>query len=160
LCAGACTLAAGLWSAGKDHSWLLSLHGLALGAFGAILVYPWTPVERGLSFRPVSLLFTVMAASVGAFALEAARTQRRGARERWFLSAAGASISFAVSFIAVGFLVLVRLAPQAFVIWISSYFAFCAIFMLSLALRLQGRGLSQSCQTQPLSPVPNPQHAH
>lgn len=52
--AGACTLAAGLWSAGKDHSWLLLLHGLALGAFGAILVYPWTYGQR-VSFHPLSL---------------------------------------------------------------------------------------------------------
>ena len=40
LSAGACAIAAALWSAGKDHSWLLSLHGLALAAFGAILFSP------------------------------------------------------------------------------------------------------------------------
>src|SRR5215469_8500749 len=120
--AGACAIAASLWSAGKDHSWLLSLHGLALGAFGGIMVSPL--VKGPLSFRPVSLLFTVMAASIGAFALKTVKTQPRRAKERWFLIAAGAaSISFALSFIAVGF--LVKLEPQVFFIWMSSFFAFC-----------------------------------
>ena len=36
LAAGACAIAAGLWSFGRENSWLLSLHGLALGAFGLI----------------------------------------------------------------------------------------------------------------------------
>src|SRR5579864_4297194 len=35
LAAGACAIAAGVWNAGRNHSWLLSLHGLALGSFGA-----------------------------------------------------------------------------------------------------------------------------
>src|SRR5215471_17515338 len=99
LTTGACAIATGLWSVGKDRSWLLSLHGLALGAFGAIAVSPL--VKGPLGFRPVSLLFTVMAASIGAFALATAQTQRRGGRRRWFLIGAGAaSISFAFSFIA------------------------------------------------------------
>jgi uncharacterized membrane protein HdeD (DUF308 family) len=78
LAAGACSIAAGLWSGGRDYSWLLSLHGLALGAFGAIAVSPL--VKGPLSFRPVSLLFTVMAASIGAFALETAHMQPRGSK--------------------------------------------------------------------------------
>lgn len=158
LAAGACAIAGGIWSAGKDNSWLLSLHGLALGAFGVVIVSPL--VKGPLSFRPVSMLFTVTAASIGAFALETAKTRRRGARERWFLIAAGAaSISFAFSFIAVGFLVRLE-PPQTFFIWMSSYFAFCAIFMLWLAFRVHSRGLFQSALMVPLSPVPNPQHAH
>ena len=157
LTAGACVIAAGLWSVGKDHSWLLSLHGLALGAFGLIAVSPL--VKGPLSFRPVSLLFTVMAASMGAFALETARTQRRGSRGRWFLVAAGAaSISFAFSFIGVGF--FFRLEPQIFFIWMSSYFVFCAVFMLWLAFRLHSRAIGQSDQMEPLSPLPSPRHAH
>ena len=122
-----------LWSVGEYHSCLLSLHGLSLGAFGYIVVSPL--VKGPLSFRPVSLLFTVMAASIGAFALETARTQRRGSRGRWFLIAAGAaSISFAFSFLGVGF--FLRLEPQVFFIWMSSYFVFCAVFMLWLAIRM------------------------
>lgn len=154
LAAGACAIVAGLWSVGKDHSWLLSLHGLALGAFGAIAVSPL--VKGPLSFRPVSLLFTVMAASIGAFALEAAR---RGRRERWLLIAAGAaSISFAFSFIAVGF--FFRLGPPQFFIWMSCYFVFCAVFMLWLAFRLHSQASRQSDQMEPLSPLPSPRHAH
>jgi hypothetical protein len=159
LAAGACAIAAGLWCVGKYHSWLLSLHGLSLGALGFIVVSPL--VKGPLSFRPVSLLFTVMAVSIGAFALETARTQRRGSRGRWFLLTAGAaSIGFAFSFIAVGFH-LVRLEPpNAFFIWMSSYFGFCALFMLWLAFRVHSRGLSQSDQTEPLSRLPSPRHAH
>ena len=158
LSAGACAIAAGLWSVGKDHSWLLSLHGLALGAFGLIAVSPL--VKGPLSFRPVSLLFTVMAASMGAFALETARTQRRGSRGRWFLIAAGAaSISFAFSFIGVGFFFRLE-PPQIFFIWMSSYFVFCAVFMLWLAFRLHSRAIGQSDQMEPLSPLPSPRHAH
>ena len=158
LTAGACATAAGVWSVGKDHSWLLSLHGLALGAFGAIAVSPL--VKGPLGFRPVSLLFTVMAASIGAFALATAQTQRRGRRGRWFLIAAGAaSISFAFSFIAVGFFFRLE-PPQIFFIWMSSYFVFCAVFMLWLAFRVHSRAIGQTDQMEPLSPLSSPRHAH
>lgn len=157
LAAGAFAITAGLWSVGKDHSWLLSLHGLALGAFGLIVVSPF--VKGPLSFRPVSLLFTVMTASIGAFALETARSQRRGSRGRWFLDAAGAaSIGFAFSFIGVGF--FFRLEPQIFFIWMSSYFGFCAVFMLWLAFWLHSRAIGQSDQMGSFSPLPSPRHAH
>jgi uncharacterized membrane protein HdeD (DUF308 family) len=157
LVAGACTIAAGLWSGGKDHSWLLSIHGLALGAFGVIAVSPL--VKGPLSFRPISVMFTVMAASIGVFALANAQSQRRGSRGRWFLIGAGAaSISFACSFIAVGF--FLRLGPQMFFTWMSSYFVLCAVFMLSLAFRVYSRATGQSDQMEPLSPLPSPRHAH
>lgn len=135
LAAGACAIAAGLWSSGRDKSWLLSLHGLALGGFGLIAV---SPLVRGpLGFRPVSLLFVVMAASIGAFALATARTLRSDVPERWFLSVAGlASIGFAFSFFAVGFGWVRVGSPHFYWVWMSSYFGFCAIFMLGLALRL------------------------
>ena len=61
--AGACAIAAGVWNSGREASWLLSLHGFALGGFGLIAV---SPIVRGpLSFRPVSVLFAVMAVSIG-----------------------------------------------------------------------------------------------
>jgi uncharacterized membrane protein HdeD (DUF308 family) len=159
LAAGACAVAAGVWSAGEDHSWLLSLHGLALGAFGALAV---SPLVRGpLSFRPVSLLFVAMAASVGAFALKTPKTRRRGAAERWFPIAVGAvSIAFALSFVAVGFHWIALEPPYAFFVWMSSFFGLCAFFMVWFALRLHGRGLSQSGQAGPLPPLPNPRLAH
>src|SRR5262249_8161094 len=100
--AGACAITAGVWNSGKCNSWLLSLHGLALGAFGLIGVSPL--VRSPLSFRPISLLFVLMAVSVGAFALGTAQTLRSGGPDRWFLSVSGAVfIGFAFSFIAVGF---------------------------------------------------------
>ena len=159
LAAGACAIAAGLWSSGRNNSWLLSLYGVALGGFGLIGV---SPLVRGpLSFRPVSLLFVVMAVSIGAFALGTAQTLRRGAPERWFLSMAGAaSIGFTFSFLAVGFN-WVKLGPQhSFWIWMSSYFGFCAIFMLWLARRVHSQGPSQSGQREALPPLRSPRHAH
>jgi hypothetical protein len=158
LAAGTCAVAAGLWSAGKGHSWLLSLHGLALGAFGVIAVSPL--VKGPLSFRPVSLIFTVMGAALGAFALQIARGQQRGTAERWFPIAAGAaSIGFALSFVAVGFQMIRLAPPNTFFIWMSSYFGFCSMFMLWLAFRLRRQGASPS-RTAPLSSLPSPRHAH
>ena len=143
LAAGACAIAAGLWSSGRNHSWLLSLYGVALGSFGAIGLSPLVRVS--LSFRPVSLLFVLMAACIGAFALETARTLRSGASERWFLRLAGAaSIGFAFSFVAVGFAWVRPGSPQFFWIWMSCYFGFCAIFMLWLAKGLHSQNFSQS----------------
>jgi len=40
LVAGACAITAGLSNSGERYSWLLSLHGLALAAFGLIGVSP------------------------------------------------------------------------------------------------------------------------
>ena len=156
LVAGVCAIVAGLWNSGRGNSWLLSLHGLALGAFGLIGV---SPLVRGpLSFRPISLLFVLMAVSVGAFALRSAQTLRRGALDRRFLSVSGVvSIGFAFSFIAVGF-GWARLAPAQFWTWMSAYFGFCAIFMLWLAVRSQGA--SQSGPTELLPPLQSPRRAH
>ena len=138
LAAGACAIAAGLLNSGRDNSWLLSLHGLALAAFGLIGL---SPLVRGpLSFRPVSLLFVVMALSIAAFALATSG--------QWFLKVAGAaSIGFALSFFAVGFHLVRPGSPYFFWIWMSSYFGFCAIFMLWLAFRVHR-------QMEPLSPAP------
>lgn len=143
LVAGACALAAGLWISGWANSWLLSLHGFALGAFGLIGLSPL--VKGPLSFRPVSLLFVLMAGCLAVFAFRAARSPRNRAADRWFLNlSAAASLGFAISFIAVGF-GRVRLgSPQAFWIWMSSYFGLCATFWLYLALRAHGRETSRS----------------
>ena len=88
--------------------------------------------------RPISLLFVLMAVSVGAFALGTAQ-RRSGAPNRWFLTvSAAASLGFACSFIAVGF-GWVRLGPPpSYWIWMSCYFAFTALCMLSMAVRLHG----------------------
>ncbi len=152
LVAGACAFAAGLWNSGRDNSWLLSLHGLALGAFGAIGI---SPLVRGpLSFRPISLLFMLMALSIAAFALAAAKT------DRWFLNVSGlAWIAFAISFIAIGFGWIRLETPSAFWLWMSAFFASCAIFMFGLALRLHGHGVSPSGPREVLPPVPGPRPA-
>jgi hypothetical protein len=138
LFAGTCAIAASAWNFRRGDAWLLSLHGLALGAFGLIGV---TPLVKGpLSFRPVSLLFVLMAVSAGAFAFGSARTLRSGSLERCFLILCGAaSFAFAFSFVAVGF-GWIRLRPwYSYWIWMSSYFALCSAFMLYLALRVRNR---------------------
>ena len=122
----------------RDSS--LNLRNFALGAFGLIGV---SPLVRGpLSFRPVSLLFVVMAVSIGAFAVGTAQTRQSDARERWFLGVAGAaSIGFVFSFFAVGFHWVRLESPHSFWIWMSSYFGFCAMFMLWLAVRVHSPDL-------------------
>jgi hypothetical protein len=158
LVAGACAITAGLSSSAKRYSWLLSLHGLALAAFGMIGV---SPLVRGpLSFRPISLLFVLMSVSVAAFALGASQTLRRGAPDRWFLSLSGvASIGFAFSFIAVGFGWLRLGPPHSFWIWMSSYFGLCAVFMVYLALRARNQSVSHSGPKEVLPPLRSPRHA-
>lgn len=147
LAAGTCATAAGVWSLGRYNSWLLSLHGLALGAFGMIGL---SPLVRGpLGFRPVSLLFVVMSVSLGAFAFGAVQLLRSGTAERWLLIVAGAgSIGFSFSFFAVGFGWIKLGAPHSYWIWMSCYFGFCAMFMLWLALRLLSQHLCQSGQRE------------
>jgi len=156
--AGVCAIAAGLWTSLRDNSWLLSLYGLALGTFGFIGL---SPLVRGpLSFRPVSLVFVVMAVSIGVFALATARRLRGSALDMAILTVAGAvSLGFAFSFFAVGFH-WVTLGPRSFWIWMALYFGFCAMFMLWMAFRGHSRASFHSSQTETLSPLPRPRHAH
>jgi len=127
LLAGACAFAAGVWSRERANSWPLSLHGLALSVFGFISV---APVVRGpLGFRPISLLFVVMAVSIAVFAM------RQPGEKRFMTVAAAVSVACAVSFLVVGFGLARLQPPNSYWIWMASYFAFCAIFMFGLALR-------------------------
>lgn len=138
LCAGACAIAAGVRNSRSKLNVLLATHGLALSAFGVIGL---TPLVRGpLSFRPVALLFFIMAASIGAFALGAARRLAVDAQQaRTMLRVAGAiSICFAVSFVAVALGWLRVRPPLAFWTWMACYFAFCAVFFLRLAIEARG----------------------
>ncbi|HVN05377.1 MAG TPA: hypothetical protein VMT86_13215 [Bryobacteraceae bacterium] len=150
LAAGVCAVVAGLPFSGRGSSWLLALHGLALGTFGLIGV---SPLVRGpLSFRALSVLFVLMAGSIALFALRAVQTRRTGTPDTWFFSVIGvASMGFAISFIAVGF-GWIRPGPQTFWTGMGSYFGVCAVFMLYLALR----GGSQA--SVPL--IRTPRHAH
>lgn len=157
LVAGACAITVGLWNSGRGNSWLVSLHGLALGAFGLIGLSPL--VRRPLSFRAISVLFVVMAVSLGAFALRTAQTLRSHTPDRWFLRVTGAaSLGFAFSFIAVGFGLRLR-PPHFFWIWMCSYFGLCAMFMLYLAVRVHSEGVSPSGPSEPLPSMRSPRHA-
>jgi len=141
--AGACAITAGLWNSGKGNSWLLSLHGLALGAFGVIGVSPL--VRRPLGFRPISVLFILMAVSLGAFALGTVQTPQNGALHRWLLSISGAALlGFACSFLAAGAGWVRLTAPSFYWFWMSSYFGFIALCMFSVAVLVHRPGHSQA----------------
>jgi hypothetical protein len=142
LAAGACAIAAALWNLGKGSSRLLALHGLALACFGVIGA---SPLVRGpISFRPISLLFVLMAVSAGALTLRTSQGLRNDARNRRFLIVTGAALfGFACSFPVVGF-GLVRLqSPNSYWIWMSSYFSITALSFLSMAISLRRSGPAQ-----------------
>ena len=143
LAAGACAIAAGIWSFRKDKSWLLVLHGLACSALGLILTFRTGPI----SFRTIALLIAVMAMSTGVYALATARTLRRHLADEWLLGAAGAaSVAFALAFLAFVFrwIELEPASPAQGLDWLGSYFGFSAICMLGLALHLHSLGHSPS----------------
>jgi len=163
LAAGVCSIAAGIWRPAKSMSslWalLLVLNGLALSVFGGI-GYFW----RGpLGFDLFLDLIVVMAISVGILALAIARTLRRHVQDKWFFGLAGASsVGVALTFLALanGWIQLERRAFHALgFLWVCVYFAFAAIFMLGLGLRLHGLGMSQSDPVEALPPLGNPSHA-
>ena len=136
LAAGVCMIAGGIWSSGKSKSWLLAVNGLALSLYGMVSISP-LPRHRSISFLPFALLFVVMAISFAVFALATAQTLRRHLPDQWFLGLAGAgSIGFAAGFLVLGFGWIRLGQPPAFEIWMSSYFAFSAICMIGLAVRL------------------------
>jgi uncharacterized membrane protein HdeD (DUF308 family) len=159
LAAGACTIAAGIWSSRKGKSWLLVLNGFACSALGLILAF-WT---GPLAFRTVALLIVVMAMSIGIYELAAAQSLARYLADEWLLGAAGVvSVGFAVAFLAfiLRWIKLEPGSPAQSLHWLGSYFGFSAICMLGLALRLHRPRHSQPGQWDDLPPLGNPTHAH
>ena len=162
LAASVCTIAAGIWRPVKGFSpllLLLVLNGLALSEFGGIGDFWRSPH----SFNFFALMIVMMAASVGILALAIARSLRKHAADSWFFGLAGAaSVGVALAFLALAnsWIQLERRAihPAGF-LWVSLYFAFAAIFMLGLGLRLHGRSISQSSQVDALPPLGSPKHA-
>jgi uncharacterized membrane protein HdeD (DUF308 family) len=151
--AGACTIAAGVWSSRNGKSWLLVLNGLACSALGLIFIF-----ETRIAFRTVALLIVLMAMSIGIYELAAARPLRRHFADGWLLRAAGvASVGFALAFFAFVFhwIKLDPASPTQSLHWLGAYFGVSAISMLVLAV-----GSSQSGQWQVFPPLGNPKHAH
>lgn len=143
IAAGLLAIAASLWRASSGKCWPLALHGAALGALGMIM-YSFTGFR--ISLLTISLLIVVMAVAVGILELilaQAVGLQRRAA-DRWVLSLAGAaSGGFALTFLALG-LRWIEIGPGSHVdlFWLGAYFAFSAVCLVALALRLHGRDLS------------------
>ena len=158
LAAGACTMAAGIWSYREGKSWLLVLNGLACSVLGLILTF-W---RGSLAFHTVALLIVAMAMSIGIYELATARTLRRHLAEAWLLGAAGvASLGFALAFFALGFgWIKLEPGPAQTLNWLGFYFGFSAICMLGLALHLHSLGPSPSALAEALPPLGNPKHAH
>ena len=132
LAAGACTIAASVWSFRNGKSWLL-VNGLALSALGLIFTF-WT---GRLAFRTVALLIIAMAVSAAMFALVSARTLTAHIAEKWFIKVAGLiSVAFALGFLGFVFRWFqLEPGPAQTLVWVGSYFGFSAICMLGLGLR-------------------------
>ena len=131
MAAGMCSVAAGIWRSANGRCWLLVLNGLALCAFGVIA---YGLVRFPISFLTVAALIIVMAVSLAVLEL----TIARGLRREWFSRVAGVvAVGFAAAFLALGAR-WIGIAPgsHADLVWMGAYFAFSAICMLVLAMRL------------------------
>jgi hypothetical protein len=159
LLAGACAIAAGLFSSRKGKTWLLSLHGFALGVYGLIGLSPL--VKGPLSFRLVSLLFVLMAVSLGVFSLEAAKWQQSNRRGRWFFFVSGGlTLCFALSYTAVSMNLIRFVPPPLFWTWMSLNFGLFAAITIYFAMGSKGYGISQFGSVEILPQVQNPRLAH
>jgi len=135
LAAGACTIAAAIWSSSKGISWFLLLNGLASSALGLLINLGAT---RPVAFRTLAFFIVAMAVTIGMRELAIARASRSHLVDEWLLAGAGV-VSFGFAGVFLGFaLGLIKLEPspsgQTFY-WLGSYFAFGAICMLGLAMR-------------------------
>lgn len=154
LAAGACTIAAGIWTSIRGKSWPLILNGLALSTYG-LLPLVW---KGPITFDVFALLIVVMATTFGILAFAVARTLRRHVADKWFFGlAAAASVGFALAFLWIQ-LEWRPIHPSVF-LWLCFYFGFGAICMLGLAVRLNRLGPSQSGEWGDLPPLGNPKHA-
>lgn len=127
LAAGACTIAAGIWTATRHKWWLLVVDGLAVSAVGFTLI-----LSDRITFHLVANLLVALAMAVGVSELITARMLRHHVPDEWFLVLAGAaSIGFALSFL--------WIKPEVATAfnWLAAYSAFTAICMAALALRLR-----------------------
>jgi hypothetical protein len=144
LAAGACTVAAGVWSALRGRkgdsrfleSGLLMLNGLALSAYALIPIF-WT---GPLHFRPFfALLLVAMAMSAGILALAGARRGPRHSAEGRLLRLGGAAlVCFALAFLAMDFRWIKLEQPGSYFVWMTCFFALSAVCMLGLASGLNG----------------------
>ncbi|MGJ5819149.1 hypothetical protein [Paludibaculum fermentans] len=134
LAAGLCSVAAGVWRLRRNLCWPLVVNGVALGALGVLLLGLF---GAGVAFRTIAGLLVVMAGSLGALMLAAARGLPRSAAEVWILGLACAgSLAYALAFI------LMKPAPATHseILWVGSFFGFQAVCLLGLAWRLQASG--------------------
>ena len=126
--AGACTVAAGIWSSGKGKWWLLFVDGFAVTAIGVTLIF-----SNLIAFRAVTYLLILLAMVLGVVELVTAQALRRHVPDEWFLGLAGAaSAGFALAFL--------WARPEEAgrsLIWLGSYSCISAICMLGLAARLR-----------------------
>lgn len=119
--AGACTVAAGIWSSTSGKWQLLVLDGLAIGAAGFIFI-----LSNSITFRMVTYLLVLLAMTIGVMELASARMLRRHVPDEWFLGLAGAaSVAFVLAF----FWIKPAGAASAFM-WLGFYSGFSAACML------------------------------
>jgi hypothetical protein len=132
IAAGVCTMAAGLWKSTNGKAWWLAVNGVAVCALGALelIVAEWAV---RMSFRPLAMLFVVMAVGIGMFVLGESRLLV-------FRFAGAISMSFALLFLVltIGAINLRQHPPEFLNIWMGAYFAFSAICLLGLAWHVHG----------------------
>ncbi|MGA2887611.1 MAG: hypothetical protein ABSE51_06130 [Terracidiphilus sp.] len=137
LAAGLCTIVCGIWSLRIGNSWLLILNGLSCAVLG-LLVTIGATTTRPTAFRSLAPMIVVMAASIGAYELAAARTLRDKPADEWLLGAAGMiSAGLAVVFLAFVFRwIKLEASPSGQTFQsLGSYFGFSALCMVGLVLR-------------------------
>jgi len=126
--AGACTIAAGMWSLREDKSWFLALDGLCVSAAGMLLIW-----SNRITFSMAAYTLVGLAIVIGGVELGASRVLRRHVRDEWFLVSAGlASLAFGLAFL--------MIRPEnagSILVWLGLYSGFSAICIFGLALRLR-----------------------
>ena len=126
--AGACTIAAGMWSLREDKSWFLALDGLCVSAAGMLLIW-----SNRITFSMAAYTLVGLAIVIGGVELGASRVLRRHVRDEWFLVSVGlASLAFGLAFL--------MIRPEnagSILVWLGLYSGFSAICIFGLALRLR-----------------------
>lgn len=129
IAAGVCTIVAGVRGASAEKWWLLLWDGVAVCAFGAVVL-----LAPELDLTWLARLLAGCAAVIGTVELVLARTLRRHIPDEWFLAVSGAaSLCFGL------YLFLFETQEANTILrWLAAYTAFSGLAILALAFRLRG----------------------
>ena len=128
IAAGVCTIVAAVRGAGGEKWWLLLWDGVAVCAFGIVVL-----LAPKLDLIWLARMLAVCAVLIGIMELALARTLRRHLPDEWFLAASGvASVCF-------GLYLFLFWTEEAtgILLWLAVYAAFSGLAILGLAFRLR-----------------------